>query len=927
LSKSSQDTRSAKNRNNPDLYLIDGNSLVYRAFYALPDTMKTLSGITTNAIYGFTNMLLKLLDDEPAYVAVAFDVPKPTFRHKQYSAYKATRQKAPESLREQMKHVKEVLSAFSIKYFEAEGYEADDIIATLTHFAEGKGLRVRILTGDKDSLQLVSENVDVLSAVRGISDTFLYTPETVLSRLGIRPGSVTDYKALAGDQSDNISGVPGIGEKTAVALINKFGDLDNIISNADKIEGKNGEKIRNNIDIARLSKSLATLVSDVPIKIDLQEMRFSGPQWPKILPLFEKFEFRSLLKKYGGQQTMDLFAQAGREKLHEANTKTDYKLVNDLSEVKHLIDEIKKVKEFSFDTETTSLDTFKAKMVGLSVSLRPNEASYLPADVVFASDILPEIKLLFGDKEIKKIGHNLKYDIQILENHGIEVKGPFFDTMLASYILDPTSGKHGLKYLGAKYLGRDMTSYEELLLADETKDIEKTNLEDLKNYACADADVTFQLADILKKEIDKKDLGFVLNTIENPLVKVLVEMERNGVSVDIGQLSALSKEIVSRLAQLEKDIHIICGECFNINSPKQLAVILFDKLKLPSMKKTKTGASTDASVLEALAPKFEIAQKLLEFRQLTKLQTTYVDVLPLLVNPKTGRIHTSFNQIITATGRLSSSNPNLQNIPIRTDLGARIRDAFVPADTKNDVILSADYSQIELRILAHLSGDPEMISDFISGKDIHSATAADIFGVKLEDVTKDMRSFAKTINFGIVYGMSPYGLARTLGIKKTEAEEYINKYFNRYKGVKKFMDDTILFARDKGYVSTLFGRRRYLSEINSHNLNVRLGEERVAINTPVQGTAADIIKLAMIKIYENIVKAPPCLPAGRHAAPQPTIGLKIILQIHDELVFECPKKNISEADKMICETMTTVAELKVPLKVNIASGPSWGQTK
>jgi len=875
--------------------------------------MKTLSGITTNAIYGFTNMLLKVLDDKPSYIAVAFDLPVPTFRHKEYSAYKATRQKAPESLRGQISHVKEILSAFSIKYFEAQGYEADDIIATLTRFAREKGLKVRIFTGDKDSLQLVSENVDVLSAVKGISETFLYTPETVLSRLGINPGSVVDYKALAGDSSDNISGIPGIGEKTAVSLINQFGDLDNIISNADKIEGKVGEKVRNNIDIARLSKRLATLVSDVPMDIDLEEMKFSGPEWQRILPLFEKYEFKSLLKKYGGQQTMDLFAQAGREKLHDTDTKTDYRLMRDPSAVKELAGELKAAKAFSFDTETTSLDTFSAKLVGLSVSFRANEAYYIPADVLFLPAVMPEIISLFGDGTIKKIGHNLKYDIQVLENNGIEVKGPFFDTMLASYLLDPTAGKHGLKYLGAKHLGRAMTSYEELLLADETKDIEKTDIEDLKNYACADADVTFQLAEILRKEIDAKELGFVLDDIEDPLVKVLVEMERNGVSVDCKQLSVLGKEILSRLAELEKDIYIICGEEFNINSPKQLAVILFDKLKLPTIKKTKTGASTDASVLEALAPKFEIAQKLLEYRQLTKLQTTYVDVLPSLVNSKTGRIHTSFNQIATATGRLSSSNPNIQNIPIRTDLGARIRDAFVPADPGNFVILSADYSQIELRILAHLSDDPEMINDFLTGKDIHSATAADIFGVKLEEVTKDMRSFAKTINFGIVYGMSPYGLARTLDIKKTEAEEYINKYFNRYKGVKKFMDDTISFAREHGYVSTLFGRRRFLNEMNSHNLNVRLGEERVAINTPVQGTAADVIKLAMINIYNELMKQ--------------RLKTKMLLQIHDELVFEVENSEIEVIKSIVLKMMSNAAELKVPLKIDIGTGPSWGQAK
>ena len=920
MSKGSQDTRSVKKHSNPCLYLIDGNSLVYRAFYALPDTMKTASGITTNAIYGFTNILLKIIEESPEYIAVAFDLPAPTFRHKEYPAYKATRQKAPESLGEQMPLIKELLSAFSVRIFEVEGFEADDIIAAIARFASGKGIKVKILTGDKDALQLVTEDISVLSAVKGISETFLYTPETVLSKLGVKPENVTDYKALAGDSSDNIPGVPGVGDKTAVALINRFGDLDSIIKNAGAIEGKIGEKIRANIDKAVLSKKLATLAEDVPLKIEMDDLKFSSPDWPKILPLFEKYEFKSLLKKYGGSETMGLFARDMKEKVHRPDPNTDYSLVKDTNDLAGIFSGMRAAGTFAFDTETTSLDALEAELVGLSLSAAPNKAYYIPADIALSAEGLSGIRQLLSDKQVKKCGHNIKYDIEVLDKYGVKADGPFFDSMVASYILDPTSGKHGLKFLGEKYLGRRMTSFDELLLAEGDSDIKKADMNDIKNYACADADVTLQLCGLLAPKLEEKGLGKVFHDIEMPLINVLAGMELAGVSIDSGRLDKIGRDITIRLTELEKDIYIICGEKFNINSPKQLSCILFDKLNIPSVKKTKTGASTDASVLEALAGEYEIARKLLEFRQLTKLKSTYVDALPLLVKERTGRIHTSFNQIATATGRLSSSNPNLQNIPVRSETGKMIRDAFIPGDPERDVLISADYSQIELRVLAHLSGDSAMIEDFINGRDIHTATAADIFEVAQDDVTKEMRGFAKTINFGIVYGMSSFGLARTLNIKKNEAEDYIKKYFARYSGVKAFMDATIDSARKSGYVSTLMGRRRYLPDINSRNQSLRQSEERVAINTPVQGTAADIIKMAMIKI----VASP---HAERLLQPPPQPSLKMIMQIHDELVFECDKENVSQAQKMISDTMSNIVQLKVPLTVNIASGPSWGQAK
>ena len=923
LSKGSPDTRSVKKHSNPCLYLIDGNSLVYRAFYALPDTMRTASGITTNAVYGFTNILLKLIDEQPDYMAVAFDLPVPTFRHREYAAYKATRQKAPESLRDQIPHIKAILAAFGVKVFEAEGYEADDIIAAVSRDAAGKGLKVRIFTGDKDALQLVTEDINVLSAVKGISETFLYTPETVHSKLGIKPGNVTDYKALAGDTSDNIPGIRGIGEKTAVNLISKYGTLEEIIKHAGDIEGKIGEKIRTGIDDARLSKRLATLADDVPVDKDLEKMRLSAPDWTKILPLFEKYEFKSFLKKYGGQQALGLFALDIKEKIQHPDLKTDYRLISDEKHALDVIREMRSAETFAFDTETTSLNELEAELMGISLCCSSDKAYFVPADLILSENLIKELKSLLEDPSLTKCGHNLKYDIKVLDKYGIRPEGPFFDSMVASYILDPTAGKHGLKYLGEKHLGRQMTSFDELMLAEGASDIRKTDINDLKDYACADGDVTFQLRGILVPQLEEKGLNRVFYDIEMPLVRVLADMELAGVSIDSEKLGSLGVDMARRLKELEKEIYIICGEEFNINSPKQLSCILFDKLNLPSVKKTKTGASTDASVLESLAGEFEIAGKLLEFRQLAKLKSTYADALPLMVNKKTGRIHTSFNQIATATGRLSSSEPNLQNIPVRTEAGRSIREVFVPGDPKDDVIVSADYSQIELRVLAHLSGDERMIEDFKGGWDIHASTASDIFGVDLKDVTKEMRGFAKTINFGIVYGMSSFGLAKTLNIKKNEAEDYINRYFARYKGVKAFMESTIESARKNGYVSTLMGRRRYLPDINSRNQSVRQAEERVAINTPVQGTAADIIKMAMIRINES-VKANGRSP--QHAFNQ-IPNLKMIMQIHDELVFECKKTDAAEVEKIITGIMSGVIELKVPLTVNVSSGPSWGQAK
>lgn len=896
------------------LYLIDGNSLFYRSFYALPETMKTSGGIMTNAVYGFLSMLLRIIEEHPGYIAVAFDKGKPTFRHKHYAEYKATRQKAPDALRSQFPIIKEFIKEFNIPIFEEEGFEADDIIATIAKKAESEDIDTVIVTGDKDSFQLVSPKIKALITIKGISETALVDEKGVEEKIGVGPEFITDYKALRGDPSDNIPGIPGIGEKTAVALIKQFGSLEQIISNVDKVESeKLKQKIKDNIEIAKTSKMLATLIYDVPIKYSMQSLEASKIDWTRLLPLFEKYEFKSFVKKYGQKEAPDLFSEMSLQKVREKDESTKYMFIDTQEKFSGFIETLSGQKEFAFDTETTSLNTIDAELVGISFSFNEAEAYFVPSTVLSRNEkAFNKLKKVFADEKIKKFGHNIKYDIEVLKNSDITVNGIEFDSMIGAYLLDPESKNFGLKFLASKYFNKSMITFEELRAADKIDNLLNAPLKDLSKYACADADMTYRLSKTMEKELKDQDLYDIFSSIEVPLVEVLAYMEISGISIDTSALKEISHELTKKLKRLETEIHVISGETFNINSPKQLSEILFKKLQLPTGKKTKTGASTDVSVLESLAGKFEIAQKLLDFRQISKLLSTYVDVLPTLINKKTGRIHTSFNQVVTATGRLSSSNPNLQNIPIKSDYGKLIRKAFVP-ERAQDFIISADYSQIELRILAHLSQDKMLMEDFEKGRDVHQSTAAEIYDVKPEDVTSDMRNHAKTINFGIVYGMSPFGLSKTLGIKKTEAETYINKYFLRYKGVKKYMDSLIEFARENGYVKTILGRKRFITNIKSGNMNERLFAERMAINTPVQGSAADMIKAAMIKIYKEI--------------KDKEYKTKMILQIHDELLFECPKEELEDIKKMIHHIMPNAVPLSVPVKVDIGVGKSWGEAK
>ena len=862
-----------------------------------PTPCAPLTGITTNAVYGFTTMLLKILEEKPDFVAISFDRPEPTFRHKEYKEYKATREKAPPTLHEQIPYVKEVAEAFDIPIYEVAGYEADDVIGTLAKEAEKEGYDVTILSGDLDPLQLVNKKIKVLTTRKGITDTVLYGEKEVEERYGLKPEQLIDFKALKGDASDNIPGIPKVGEKTASELLKEFGTLENLLNNVNRVERESlRENIKKNVPLAELSKKLATIVTNVPIEVDFKGMERREIDWGKVLPLFEKLEFESLIKKYS-KGVDEYKAETVIERKREEIAKFDFKCVQSEKELKELIAKLEKAKEFAFDLETTSTDTFTAEIVGISFSTEIKSAYYVPKPP------LEKLRSLFQTEKLK-VGHNLKYDIEVLNHAGIEVAGPYFDTMVAAYLLDPISGKYSLKHLAKQFLGREMIKLMELIGKDaEYENFSEVPIDLAADYACSDAEATFGLFEIFKLALKAQKMDKLFYGTEMPLLAVIIQMEEEGVAIDDGLLNKLSKEVEKELTDLERHIFAIAGTTFNLNSPKQLAQILFDRLMLPVVKRTKTGPSTDVEVLEELAvQKFEIAEKLMGYRQLSKLKNTYIDVLPTLVNPKTGRIHTSFNQTITATGRLSSSDPNLQNIPARGEWGKRIRSAFVPGK-KDWFILAADYSQIELRILAHLSEDKELIKAFREDMDIHQATA-DELGIS--------RDAAKTVNFGIIYGISDFGLAKSLGIKKTEAAKIIDRYFDKHKGVQAFIDKTIKEAKENEYVTTLLGRKRPMPDINSPHGGLRAAAERMAINTPVQGTAADMIKVAMITINKQLKTN--------------NLKSKMILQVHDELLFECPKEETEKAQRLVEEEMINAIPLKVPVKVDIGAGKNWAES-
>ncbi len=876
------------------LILIDGNSFCYRAYYAIRDLANS-KGMPTNAIYGFVTMLNKIIKEEnPKYLAVAFDLKGPTFRHAQYKEYKIHRKPMPEGLVEQMPIIKEVLSAQNIRIFEKEGYEADDVLATIAKKAIKKiHLNVFIVTGDKDALQLVDDNIKVYNTHK---EGEIFDAESIKKRYNVGPDKVVDIMALMGDATDNIPGVPGIGEKTAVMLMGEFGTLDNIFLNLDRIKSESLKKrLKENEELARLSKKLATIDSSVPIDFDLEELKIKDPDSMKLFKLYKELEFKSLLKT--------LYVE-------ELDIKKDsaYKLIETKEEFLRFLKSLEKTAEFAFDFETTDPDPIKARPVGVSFCWKAKEAYYISFKDISIDYVLGKLKPIFEDEKIGKVGQNIKYELIILANYGIRLKGIVFDTMLASYLLNPSKMSHSLDEISLEYLGHRMTPIEDLIGKGAKRlRMDEVEVERVSRYSCEDSDVTFRLKERLEKLLFEKELDSLFREVEMPLIGVLADMELYGVAIDTDLLKKMSKRMEDELSDIVLKIYKLADCEFNINSPKQLSEVLFERLKLPVVKRTKTGPSTDVEVLMVLAQIHPLAGELLKYRELTKLKSTYIDALPEMLNPRTNRLHTSFNQTVTATGRLSSSSPNLQNIPIKTEEGRKIRKAFVAE--KSFCIMSCDYSQIELRILAHLSKDEELTNAFENEEDVHRHTAQLIFGAAKKDITDQMRQIAKTVNFGIIYGMSPYGLSKDLGIDQEQAREFIDSYFERYPRVRSFIDRQIEEAREIGYVTTLLNRRRYIPQINSQSLRERQFAERTAINTPIQGSAADLIKVAMIKIHNEIKKR--------------GLRSRMILQVHDELVFEVFQKELEEMKAIVRERMEGVFELNVPIKVKIMSGPNW----
>lgn len=899
-------------KNKEKIVLIDGNALIHRAFHALP-SLTTIQGEQVNAVYGFTSTLLKVLKDiKPKYILAAFDLGKPTFRHKLFKEYKANRVKAPQDLYDQIPRIKEIVQAFNIPIFEKEGFEADDVIGTISKKIENeKNVKSVIVTGDMDTLQLIDSNTEVYTLKRGITETMIYKEEQVKSRFGITPDKLIDFKALRGDPSDNIPGVKGIGEKTASTLIQKYSTLENIYKNLDEVPEKVREKLKQSKKIAFLSRKLSEIKKDIPLKFSLEDAIVSDYDKNKVIKIFQELGFKSLLSRIPESSQKINFAQKDLFHLKHKKLPDNYNLIQDEKELKKLAGILKKQKEFVFDTETTDLNTREAEFIGLSFSFKEKEAFYVDLQNN-RKEFLKILKPILENARILKNGHNLKFDIKVLRANGIKPRGIFFDTMLASYVLNPGNRAHDLDSLAFSEL-----SYEKVPLVDligkgrNQISLKEVDIEKLAFYSCEDADITFQLKKVFEEKIKKEKLEKVLFEIEMPLLEVLAEMEENGVKIDGTFLKKLSSSAKKRILELERKIIKIAGINFNVNSTKQLSDILFNRLKIGSrgIKRTQSGYSTAASELEKLRGSHKIIDLIFEHRELSKLNNTYFESLPRLVDKKTGRVYTNFNQVVAATGRLSSSDPNLQNIPIRTELGNKIRKSFIAE--KGNKILSVDYSQIDLRIAAHISSDKKMIASFLKSEDIHTRTAAEINNVPIEEVTEEMRRNAKTLNFGILYGMGLRSFAAQAGIPYEEAMSFFEEYQNDYPGIAKYIEDIVESARMNGYVETIFGRKRFLPEINSEREMIRAAAERMAVNTPIQGSAADIIKIAMIEIDKKIIKKNP--------------DIKMILQVHDELVFEIPGIKLEFYAKEIKKIMESVIKLKVPLRADVAAGENWGE--
>ncbi|MBV6640262.1 MAG: DNA polymerase I [Cyclobacteriaceae bacterium] len=912
------------------LFLLDAMALIYRAHFALsrnPNPIKNSKGINTGSIMGFTNSFLEIVTKEkPSHIGVAFDTEAPTFRHEEFKEYKATRQSQPEEIQVAIPYCKKLLEGFKIPILEVDGYEADDLIGTIAKKAAKKGYKVYMMTPDKDFAQLVEENIFLYKpAYMGNSVDILGIPE-VLKKFDIdKVEQVIDVLGLKGDSVDNIPGVPGVGDKTASKLLKEYGSVENIVANVDQLKGSLKSKIEEFGDQGIFSKKLATINIDSPIEFDEELLRSKEPDREYLTALFEELEFRTIAKRvFGDEAAAAPSGQLGLFGSEDVKTndliqkdtledvKHQYHLVQSEQEIKDLIAMLKKEPLFCFDTETTSLEAVEADLVGIAFSIKKNEAFYVPFPKG-KSEIQKQIELfrdLFEDEKIEKVGQNLKYDIQVLKNYKIAVKGRIFDTMLAHYLIDPETG-HGMDVLAENYLNYKPISYAALAgKGRNEKKITELDLQEVKEYACEDADITLQLKAKLEPEIKDLKLEKLLHEVEEPLSFVLADMEYEGVRIDEGVLGEMSKELDKASLEMQEKIYEIAGESFNIGSPKQLGEILFDKLKLADKpKKTKSGQyATGEDILSKMANEHEIAARILDFREYQKLKSTYVDALPKMVSKVDNKIHTDYRQTIAATGRLSSNNPNLQNIPIRTEKGREIRKAFIPS-TPDHLLLSADYSQIELRIIADFSKDESMIDAFKNGVDIHANTASKVFKVPLDEVDPNMRRKAKEVNFGIIYGISAFGLSQNLNIPRSEAAEIIEAYFKEFPAVKQYMDSIIEKAKKQEYVETILGRRRYLQNINSRNFTMRGFAERNAINAPIQGSAADMIKLAMINIHSWMKKE--------------KLKSKMIMQVHDELVFDVVKEELDTLTQNVTKFMKTAIELEVPMEIGIGHGSNW----
>ena len=943
------------------LFLLDAYALIYRAFFALNKNPRINSkGVNTSAVMGFLNSLYEILKNEkPSHIGVAFDVAGTAQRQEEYSEYKANREKMPDDLRESIPYIIRLIEAFNIPIYGVEGYEADDVIGTLSKKAEKEGFTTYMMTPDKDFGQLVTDKVLLYKPAKFGEPAQIWGPKEVCERYGIsEPKQLIDILGLWGDAADNIPGIPGIGEKTAAILVGKYGSVENLIAHADELKGKQKENVIAFAEQGLMSKALATISLEVPVNFDEDELKAKEPDLPALMALFEELEFKTFAKRFlddykkthtgeasldcfvprndgktSGSQAPDLFSnetstpsgqfdlfnQDGGNGLLEFSDKDSaktvqhvYKLVETDEEIRALVERLSQQTRFVFDTETTNIDVYSADLVGLSFAIKAHEAWYLsmPANREECQRKLELLRPLFEDESIMKIGQNLKFDISMLAQYGISVKGKLFDTMLAHYLIEPEQ-RHNMDYLAEVYLNYVTIPIEELIgKGRQQKTMREVPVELVKEYAAEDADITMRLYEKLLPLLKENGVEKLFYEIEMPLVPVLSRMEANGVKIDTENLKQISDEFAVEIRKIEEQIYELAGMPFNIASPKQLGEILFEKLRIDEKaKKTKTGQyATGEEVLQKLAHKHPIVNLILDYRSLTKLKSTYLDALPALVNPKDGLIHTSFNQAVTATGRLSSNNPNLQNIPVRTEKGREIRRAFVPR-SEQYTLLAADYSQIELRIIAHLSQDPAMVADFNLGHDIHAATAAKVFHVPMEQVTKEQRSRAKAVNFGIIYGMSAFGLAERMELSRSEAADIIKKYFEEYAGIKEYMNRSIALAKERGYAETILGRRRYLRDINGANSVVRGFAERNAINAPIQGSSADMIKIAMIGIHQELERL--------------KMQSKMILQVHDELVFDAHLDELDTLKSIVQDKMVNAMPLSVPVVVEINTGANW----